>query len=104
MLERRFGDHNAFIYLTGGPEVVSETVAKELSKYGLVRRIAGPDVYATNVVNAGYKDFGRDYGWWWGWESRAFGWGISQSGHNFIIGTAENLLAMIPAAVLGHMG
>ena len=104
ILRRRFGTHEAFIYLTGGPELISDTVARELSQYGLVRRVYGSNVYESNVVNAGYKDFGGDFGWWWGWEARSFGWGISQSGHNFIIASADNLLASIPAAVLGHMG
>ncbi|WP_157593605.1 cell wall-binding repeat 2 family protein [Pontibacter actiniarum] len=104
ILERRSGDHGSYIYLTGGPDVISNKVAKELGRYGLVRRIFGENVYASNTVNAGYKDYGRNYGWWWNWEQRALGWGIAQAGHNFIIGNADNMLGMIPAAVLGHMG
>lgn len=102
LLKRRFGP--AYLYLTGGPEVISDKVARELAQYGLVRRIHGPDSYASNTVNAGYKDFGRNFGWWWGWSSRDFGWGISQAGHNFIIGSRADLLGLIPAVVLGHMG
>lgn len=104
ILKRRYGDHGSYIYLTGGPDVISTKVEKELAKYGLVRRIHGPTPYATSAVNAGYKDFGRNLGWLWSWESRDFGWGISQPGHNFIVGPADNVLAMIPSAVLGHMG
>ncbi len=104
ILNRRYGDGGAYIYLTGGPEVISDEVARELSQYGLVRRIHGPTVFESNTVNAGYKDFGRDFGWWWGWEPRDFGWGISQAGHNFIVGSRDDLLGLIPAAVLGHMG
>lgn len=102
ILRRRFG--GAYIYLTGGPEVISDEVAVELSRYGLVRRIAGPDVYASNAVNAGYKDFGRNFGWWWGWNSRSFGWGLSEAGHNFIIVSDGDLLGAIPSVLLGHMG
>ena len=102
ILERRSG--GAFLYVTGGPDVISNEVAVELARYGLVRRIAGPDPVATNVINAGYKDFGRNVGWWWDWQPRAFGWGISQSGHNFVIGSADDMLGVIPAALLGHMG
>ncbi|MCJ8163387.1 hypothetical protein MKJ04_00935 [Pontibacter sp. E15-1] len=104
ILERRSGDHGAYIYLTGGADVIADKVAKELGQYGLVRRIAGKNYYASNTVNAGYKDFGRNYGWWWNWESRGFGWGIAQAGHNYVIGNASDMLGMIPAAVLGHMG
>jgi len=104
ILKRRAGRHGSYMYLTGGPDVISDKVAVELAQYGLVRRIAGPNVFASNTVNAGYKDFGRNWGWWWGWKPRSFGWGIAQAGHNYIIGNPDNLLFMIPASVLGHMG
>lgn len=102
ILQRRLG--KAYIYITGGDDVVSEEVARELARYGIVRRIRGPNVYATNAVNAGYKDFGRNWGWWWDESPRDFGWGIAQAGHNFVIGSADDMLGMIPAAVLSHMG
>jgi hypothetical protein len=102
ILERR--QREAYIYLTGPEDVISEDVAVELSRYGPVRRIAGADVYDTNVVNAGYKDFGRNFGFWVGWTPRDFGWGLAQSGHNFIVADADQPLRTIPAALLGHMG
>ena len=104
ILNRRFGPHGSYIYLTGGPDVISDKVAKELGEYGLVRRIFGETIYESNTVNAGYKDFGRNYGWWWNWIPRSYGWGIAQAGHNYIIVNSEDVLGMIPAAVLGHMG
>lgn len=102
ILENRYDD--AYMYLTGPEEVISAEVERELARYGPVRRIQGPNVYATNAVNAGYKDFGRNFGWWWNETSRDWGWGIAQAGHNFIIGSADDMLGLIPAAVLGHMG
>lgn len=102
ILSRRSGE--AYIYITGGEDVVSSRVALALADYGPVRRIAGPTPYATNAVNAGYKDFGRNWGYWWDTQTRGFGWGIAQAGHNFIIGAEEDMLGLIPAAVLGHMG
>ena len=102
ILSRRF--QRAYIYLTGPSEVISDAVAADLAQYGLVRRIAGPDAYATNVVNAGYKDVGRNFGWWFGQVPRNFGWGIAQAGHNFIVGSADRPLHVIPSVVLGHMG
>jgi hypothetical protein len=104
ILERRYGEDGAYMYLTGGPDIISDSVAVELSRYGLVRRIAGADVFSTQTVNAGYKDFGRNWGWWIDWEDRGFGWGIAQAGHNYIIVPEEDLLSAIPSAVLGHMG
>lgn len=102
ILKRRLG--GAYMYLTGPSHVISDKVAKELAEFGLVRRITGDDIYHSTAVNAGYKDFGRNFGWWWGWDPRDFGWGIAQAGHNFIIGNPDDLLLFIPAAVLGHMG
>ena len=104
MLERRPGRHASYIYLTGGPDIISDKVARELGEYGAVRRIFGEDIYASSFVNAGYKDYGRNFGWGMNWVPRSFGWGIAQAGHNFIIVNPENLLMAIPAAVLGHMG
>ncbi|MGY5849671.1 hypothetical protein [Salegentibacter sp. F14] len=104
LLKRRYGEHGAYMYLTGGSDVISDKVARELGEFGLVRRIAGDDVFSTNTTNAGYKDFGRNFGWAWGWKPRGFGWGLAQAGHNYIFSNAENVLATIPAAVLGHMG
>ena len=102
ILARRFG--GAYMYLTGNDDVISDRVAAELSRYGYVQRIQGPDVYAANAVNAGYKDFGRNFGYWIGWKSRDFGWGISEAGHNFVIGSTADILSVIPAVLLGHMG
>lgn len=104
ILARRFGNEGAYIYLTGGPDIISDRVATELSRYGLVRRIQGDDAFATNAITAGYKDFGRALGWWWGWSARSFGWGIAQAGHNYIIVNSDDLLGAIPAVLLGHMG
>lgn len=102
ILTRRFGQ--SYIYLAGGADVISHDVAEKLSQYGLVRRIGGADIYAASAVNAGYKDFGRNWGWGWNWTPRTFGWGIAQAGHNFIIVNGDDMLAAIPAVLLGHMG
>lgn len=104
ILKRRYGKHGSYVYLTGGPDVISDKVAKELGEYALVRRIAGNNIYSTNTTNAGYKDFGRNFGWAWGWTPRDFGWGLAQAGHNYIFSNADNVLGTIPAAALGHMG
>lgn len=104
ILKRRPGAHACYIYLTGGPDVISDKVAIELSQYGAVRRIYGENIYASSFVNAGYKDYGRNFGWGWNWKPRAFGWGIAQAGHNFIFCNPDNLLMAISASVLGHMG
>lgn len=102
ILSRRAG--GAYMYLTGNDSVISDAVAVDLAQYGYVQRIQGPNIYKANTVNAGYKDFGRNFGYWFGWHSRDFGWGISEAGHNFIIGSSADILGAIPAVLLGHMG
>ncbi len=104
ILDRRYGTEGTYMYVTGNSDVVSDSIVKELARYGLVRRVAGPNAFASNTVNAGYKDFGRDFGWWWGWNSRSFDWGLAQAGHNYIFVSVENVLGAIPSALLGHMG
>jgi putative cell wall-binding protein len=44
--------HPPIIYLVGGTAVISETVATELADYGPVKRLAGPDRYATAAAVA----------------------------------------------------
>lgn len=102
ILSRRFG--GAYMYLTGNTDVISDRVATELSRYGYVQRISGPDVYKANAVNAGYRDFGRNFGYWLGDVPRDFGWGIAQAGHNATIVSSSDMLQAIPAVLLGHMG
>src|SRR5690606_22483468 len=68
LLRQRYGA--AYLYVTGPEDVVPPEIVEELGRYGLVRRIAGPDPVHTAVVNAGFKDFGRNFGWWVDWEPR----------------------------------
>lgn len=102
ILKSRFG--GAYIYLMGPPDIISPYIARELSSYGHVQRIPGdtPDGFST--AYAGFKDIGENQGWWIGRTIRDYGWGISESGHNFIFVNPDEWQYALPAAVLSHKG
>ena len=102
ILSRRYGP--AYIYLMGPESAVSEEVAKELSNYGHVQRLASPDPYALSAFFAGYRDSGQNFGWWIGRTPRDFGWGIAEPGHNFIIVNPDAWAEGLAATVLSHRG
>lgn len=100
-LKNRHG--KAYIYILGGQQLILNSTEKELSKYGHVQRIPlGNDVYSAAVGFAGYKDVGKNFGWWIGKRPRDFGWGISEPGHNFIFVNPEQWQIAVSATVLSH--
>lgn len=102
-LDARFG--GAYMYLLGNENQISPRVARTLSQYGHVQRIPNAaDPYKLSVGFAGYKDLGRNVGWWLGEWPRNLGWGIAESGHNFIFANPDNWQAALPAVVESHRG
>ncbi|WP_247729671.1 cell wall-binding repeat-containing protein [Halovivax limisalsi] len=102
-LEARFDE--AYMYLLGDESRIGPGVASELARFGHVQRIPrGSDPYALSVGFAGYKDIGRNQGWVFGDWPRRIGWGIAESGHNFIFANPENWRTALPACVESHRG
>lgn len=101
-LSRRFGP--TYMYLMGPDAAISENVARELSRYGHVQRLAAPDPYAMSAYFAGFRDSGQDFGWWIGRTPRDFGWGIAESGHNFTFVNLDDWAEGLAATVLSHRG
>lgn len=102
-LQERFG--GAYIYLLGSKDSYSNEVLQELSKLGHVQWIpSGETIYNQAVGFAGYKDVGRNFGWWIDKKTRDFGWGISEAGHNLIFVNPDNIQMAVPAAILSHKG
>lgn len=93
---------DAFIYVLAPPDVISAEVEQKLSKYGHVQRIPGTDPFEMAAGFAGYRDFGRNFGWWVRRTPRNFGWGISEAGHNFTLVNVETPAYAIPGAVFSH--
>ena len=102
LLSRRYGP--AYIYLMGPESAISEKVARELSRYGHVQRLAALDPYAMSAYFAGYRDSGQNFGWWIGRIPRDFGWGIAEPGHNFIFVNPDAWAEGLAATVLSHRG
>jgi len=102
-LRNRYG--GAYIYILGHKDIVSEELKKELSKYGHVQSIPNmDDIYKQSVGFAGYRDVGKNFGWWINKRNRDFGWGIAEEGHNFIFVNVNNWHNSVSASVLSHKG
>ncbi len=103
MLERRAPSY-AYIYVFAPPSAIGPEVMSELSRYGHVQRIPGETPQEMCVRWAGYKDTGRTFGWWFGEEDRATGWGYAEPGHNTLLGNPSDWRTVVPSGVLSHMG
>lgn len=102
-LDARYG--GAYMYLLGDETLIPESTARELAQYGHVQRIPNAsDPYSLSTGFAGYKDQGRDSGWWVGEWPRDMGWGIAESGHNFIFANPDNWQTALPSVVESHRG
>ena len=103
MLERRAPTY-AYIYVFAPEELIGQDVMAELSRYGHVQRIPGNSPQEMCVRWAGYKDSGRTFGWWFGEDSRATGWGYAEPGHNTLLAGPNDWRIIVPSGVLSHMG
>lgn len=102
-LAARFDE--AYMYLLGDESKISSGVARDLAQFGHVQRIPrGSNPYELSVGFAGYKDVGRNQGWIFGEWPRSIGWGIAESGHNFIFANPDNWQTALPACVESHRG
>lgn len=102
-LEERYED--AYIYILGNKNSITENVQAQLAKFGHIQWIPGnEDVYKQSVGFAGYKDIGKNFGWWINKRHRDFGWGIAEAGHNFIFVNPKDWQIAVAASVLSHKG
>ncbi len=102
-LDARFDE--AYVYLLGDESKISASVARDLAQFGHVQRIPrGSDPYELSAGVAGYRDVGRNQGWVFGEWPRKIGWGIAESGHNFIFANPDSWQTALPACVESHRG
>jgi hypothetical protein len=101
-LQRRLGD--AMIYLFGGPNQISSSVARELDKYGNVQRITNDDVVAYNTpptddpVQTAIA-FNKM------WDSAGMvGWKITGPGHGFTLVKLDDWQGAVASSPLSHLG
>jgi hypothetical protein len=101
-LERRFGD--AMIYLFGGPNEISSSVARQLDKYGNVQRVTNDDVVAYNSPPADDPvqtaiAFNKM------WDSAGMvGWKITGPGHGFTLVRLDDWQGAVASSPLSHLG
>ena len=62
------------------------------------------DAYEISVTFAGIRDSGLNQGYWIGYWSRDFGWGIAEAGHNFTFVNADDWQQAVTGSLLSHMG
>jgi len=95
---------DAFLYLVGPAPSWSQPFLAGLQQLGHVQVIPGDDAAGLATGFAGFRDVGRNFGWWLRGAGRQFGWGISENGHNFTFVNPERWQEVVPAAVLSHRG
>jgi hypothetical protein len=101
-LKRRGG--MARIYLFGGPNQISRSVAAELSRYGTVVRVTNDDNVA---FNADPKDSAIDTAIAFAkmWDSAGeVGWKITGPGHGFTLVDEDDWQGAVASAPLSHLG
>jgi hypothetical protein len=101
-LQRRGGQAN--IYLFGGPQQISPSVANQLSHYGRVVRISNNDNVA---FNANPTDTAVDTAIAFAkmWDPMGMvGWKITGPGHGFTLVNENNWQAAVASAPLSHLG
>ncbi len=101
-LQRRLGD--ARIYLFGGPNEISPSVASQLDKYGTVMRVTNDDVVAYNSpppdtpVETAIA-FNKM------WDSAGeVGWKITGPGHGFTLVKLDDWQGAVASSPLSHLG
>jgi hypothetical protein len=77
------------IYVVGPPSVISDQLLTVLRKYGKVRRISGVNPTDNAVNVAVFSD-----------PTTAWGWGISDVGHGFVIQNSHNEMNVAAATTL----
>jgi ell wall binding domain 2 (CWB2) len=90
------------IYVLGPPSVVSDTVLKQLGRYGTVKRISGTDPASNSVAFAVYRDPPCKFGQACVHVPGSFGWAMRGPGHGYtLLNASQPLTAAASAALSG---
>jgi hypothetical protein len=92
------------IYVLGPPSAISDTVVKQLGKYGTVNRVSGSDPAANSVAFATYRDPACRYGQPCAHVPGSFGWAIRSPGHGYVLLNGSRPLDAAAAAALSGSG
>jgi putative cell wall-binding protein len=90
------------IYVLGPPSVVSNSVFKQLGRYGAVKRISGADPASNSVAFAVYRDPPCKFGQACVHVPGSFGWAMRGPGHGYtLLNASQPLTAAASAALSG---
>jgi hypothetical protein len=101
-LKRRNGQ--ARIYLFGGPDQISSSVAGTLAQYGSVIRVSNDDFVAYNAPPADTpEDTAIAFSKMWD-SAGEMGWKITGPGHGFTLVHTDDWAGAVASAPLSHLG
>jgi putative cell wall-binding protein len=90
------------IYVLGPPSVVSNSVLKQLGRYGTVKRVSGTDPASNSVAFAVYRDPPCKFGQACVHVPGSFGWAMRGPGHGYtLLNASQPLTAAASAALSG---
>jgi hypothetical protein len=92
------------IYLLGPTSVISNALAKQLGKYGTVKRVSGADPAANSVAFAVYRDPACKFGQACAHVPGSFGWAMRSPGHGYTLLSQSQPLAAAASAALSGSG
>ncbi|MFL5823194.1 MAG: cell wall-binding repeat-containing protein [Solirubrobacteraceae bacterium] len=92
------------IYILGPTKVIPQSVAKQLSKYGKVKRISGNDPASSSVAFAVYRDPPCAKGQPCAHVPGSFGWALRSPGHGYVLVNQSQPLDAAAAAPLSASG
>jgi hypothetical protein len=101
-LERRMG--RGFLYVMGGPDVISAELVKELNTYGATMRVTNDDPVAFNTPpeNSPVRTaiaFAKM------WDPMGMvGWDITGPGHGFTLINLNDWQSAVGSSILSHLG
>jgi hypothetical protein len=102
LLKRRNGQ--ARIYLFGGPDQISGSVARQLSQYGTIIRVTNDDIVAFNADPVDNPiDTAIAFAKMWD-PAGMVGWKITGPGHGFTLVNINDWQAAVASAPLSHLG
>jgi hypothetical protein len=92
------------LYVLAPPSVISDTVLKQLRRYGTVKRISGTDPADSSVAFAEYRDPPCPTDQPCVHEPGSFGWAMRSPGHGYVLVNANRPLDSAAAAALSDSG
>jgi hypothetical protein len=92
------------IYVLGPSSVISDSILKQLRKYGPVKRVGGGDPAANSVAFAIYRDPACVYSQPCAHVPGSFGWAMRSPGHGYVLMSAKRPLDAAAAAPLSGSG